>query len=78
MLLKSYMSETLKTVVMHKGIDVLVFMIKNQNCDCMFTKYIYPSKCFKKSSDSRIMTRVLYFMKPKQDTERKFLTGSRI
>lgn len=28
-LLKSYMLEILKIVVMYKGIDVLVFMIKN-------------------------------------------------
>lgn len=42
-LLKSYMSETRKTVVMHKGIDVLVFMIKNQNCDHLPSIFIRPS-----------------------------------
>lgn len=37
------MSETRKTVVMHKGIDVLVFMIKNQNCDHLPSIFIRPS-----------------------------------
>lgn len=29
--------------VMHKGIDVLVFMIKNQNCDHLPSIFIRPS-----------------------------------
>lgn len=37
------MSETRKTIAMHKGIDVLVFMIKNQNCDHLPSIFIRPS-----------------------------------